>query len=221
MRKKSHIVIVISLSLIFGITIAGSLAFLTSKTETEANSFTVGEIAIELKEPMWSAQTDTNKNGIPDKAENLSPAETVVKDPKVTNTGINSTYVYLRVRVPKEPVAYVDQNGKVVRADSDKPIELFSYAVNNGWTEFMKDENNKYTDYYYYYDEVLAPSDTSVTLFDQVVFADAIEGQLEDERYMVDVTAYGIQSSDNNNVLQAWNQLAKEKHMLVCEGETV
>lgn len=221
MRKKSHIVIIICLSLIFGITIAGSLAFLTSKTETEANSFTVGEIAIELKEPMWSAQADSNKNGIPDKAENLSPAEAVVKDPKVTNTGINNAYVYLRVRVPKEPVAYADSNGKVVRIDSDKPIELFSYAVNNGWTEFMKDDNNKYTDYYYYYDEVLAPSDTSVTLFDQVVFADAIEGQLEDERYMVDVTAYGIQSSDNNNVLQAWNQLAKEKHMLVCEGVTV
>lgn len=214
--RRSRFIIAISLSLICGVAIAGAVAFLTARTETKTNVFTVGEVSIELKEPQWSAQPDNNKNGIPDKAENLSPSETVVKDPKVTNVGINDAYIYLRVRVPKETVDYADENGNVVKKGT---IELFSYEENPGWSEFLKDSTDEYTDYYYYYDNVVAPTDTTLELFNTITFADVIEGQLEDKNYTVDITAYGVQVTEDTDAISAWNQLAAEKHLLKYEGE--
>ena len=68
MKKK--ITLLLSLALAVAIGIGGTLAWLTDKTESKVNTFTVGNIDIDLTE------TTTNYK--------MVPGQTIDKDPKVT-----------------------------------------------------------------------------------------------------------------------------------------
>lgn len=212
MKKK---VLIISVALALCISIAGAFAFLTAKTEKHSNQFTIGNIKIELTEPKWSDLADTNRNGIPDDAECISPLQVIPKDPMITNTGTNPAYVYLKISVPKKNVLYADETGQIVEK-SDIPTELFSYTENQGWTQFACDTSGEsQNDYYYYYNKILKPGESANSLFDSIKYADVIEGELEDEKCMVDVMAFGVQTEGSGvtDAASAWNMLSEEKNL--------
>ena len=212
MKKK---VLIITVALALCISIAGAFAFLTAKTEKQSNQFTVGNIEIELTEPKWSELPDTNRNGIPDEAECISPLQVIPKDPMITNIGTNPAYVYLKISVPKKNVLHANEAGQIVDK-SDIPTELFSYTANQGWTQFACDASGEsQNDYYYYYNNILNPGESTNPLFDSIRYADVIEGQLEDEKCMVDVMAFGVQTEGSGitDVSSAWNILSAEKNL--------
>lgn len=214
---KKVVLIIFSAILVICISVAGAFAFLTTKTEPIINEFTIGNIAIKLIEPEWDALPDENKNNIPDKAEHLSPDETIVKDPTVKNVGTNAAFVYIRVSVPKKAVKYMDNSGRIIEGDEKNPVELFTYKTNANWTEFAVDSSDDYNDYFYYYNTYLDPNEFTDSLFDSVHFIDVIEGQIEDKYYDIPVTAYGVQYSDGETQKTAWNQIANEKGLPICE----
>ena len=72
-NMKKSIALVLALVLVVGGVVGGTIAWLTDKTEEIKNTFTVGNIDIEL------AETTTNYKMI--------PGETIAKDPVVTVVG--------------------------------------------------------------------------------------------------------------------------------------
>lgn len=84
MKKK--VLSIVAVVLVLCCAIGGTLAWLTAKTDPVVNTFTVGDINIELKE------TTTNYK--------MVPGNTISKDPKVT-VKANSEKCWLFVKVDK------------------------------------------------------------------------------------------------------------------------
>lgn len=184
--------------------VSGVIAYLTD-TDTASNKFVVGQVKIELQEPNWENADDENGNDIPDYAENIVPNATIQKDPQVKNVGKNDAYIYLKVTVPAKSVITAQADGTLVNEGKPQTTKLFTYTPNANWTEITSQEKTNtnettgevesYT-YVYYYNEKVAPNDTTSTLFDTVTFANVIEGQIDLTNHQIDIDAYAIQSDN-------------------------
>ena len=118
MKKK--LTTVLAIVLVVALSVAGTYAYLTSKTATIKNTFTVGKVNITLAETF---NTDTNNDNEPDAWQaQLIPGKEYTKDPVVTVKG-GSEKCYLFVKF--------DENGS--------PADYLTYTSTlteaNGWTK--------------------------------------------------------------------------------------
>lgn len=84
----------LALTLLVGCAVGGTIAWLTGQTDAVTNTFTVGDINIELDE----SSTTTSASGEIKKNYLFVPGDTLEKDPKVT-VKANSEDCYLFVKV--------------------------------------------------------------------------------------------------------------------------
>ncbi|MBR6137041.1 MAG: SipW-dependent-type signal peptide-containing protein [Bacilli bacterium] len=144
MNKKKTILAAVVLLLVF--VVGGAIAYFTD-TATKTNTFTIGNVDIDLVETAWDALADTNDNDIPDAAEDMMPGEFVTKDPVIRNLSTkNPAYVFAKVEVPCS---------KTVSTPSLPTTELFTYTVNSAWTELTGEavactDSGTATHVYYY-----------------------------------------------------------------------
>ena len=96
----------------------GTAAYLTD-FETATNSFTVGKVDIDLDEPNWKPEDNTD----------LVPTQVIRKDPYVANKGVNEAFVYLEVSVPVRNVITVAKDGT---RNALAKTELFSFTKKQG-----------------------------------------------------------------------------------------
>ena len=117
--KNKKLIILISMTLIMVVAIAGTLAWLTDRDSVK-NTFTVGDVQIELDEAVVDEDGNPldNSNQPVDKVEDaartevgnnyhLIPGQTYVKDPTVTVIA-NSEESYVRMIVKVNKVAELD-----------------------------------------------------------------------------------------------------------------
>ena len=192
MTKKKIATLSAALGLSCVALIGGMSAYFTD-AETATNEFTVGRVSLDLQEPNWEPPTD------------ITPNQTIEKDPQVQNDGINDEFIFLEVKVPYENIIVANDDGtRKPTADT----ELFSYSVNSGWTELgtgTKDAGSKTVTHLYVYGTAdactaLQKGSTTPTLFDTVTFCNAIEDQgLEETHREIVINAYGIQTTDIEN----------------------
>lgn len=202
--KKRNLLITGSLALVM--LVGGTFAYFTDTKEV-TNPFSAGNVTTELVEEHWDT-TDKDNDGIPDAAQNIVPGQTISKDPKVKNVGKNEAYVFLEVTVPTANIVTANDNGTRKAAAT---VELFSYTVNDGWTQMDKTTNADNVVYLYYYNKTVAPGKESGTLFDRVTFVNAIEGQgLEDTPQEINVKSMAIQSEGFGSPQEAYNTYAKQ-----------
>ena len=82
--KKKTIALVLALVLIVGAAIGGTVAYLTDKTASVTNTFTIGKVDIDLTETQRTYK--------------MIPGNTLDKDPKVTVTaGSEDSWVFVKV----------------------------------------------------------------------------------------------------------------------------
>jgi predicted ribosomally synthesized peptide with SipW-like signal peptide len=194
--------------------VGGIMAYFTD-TDDEVNKFTIGEIEIDLQEPNWPTD-DEDGDEVPDEHEDVLPNETIAKDPKILNTGVNDSYMFLEVKVPAANVVVANPDGtKNTRAMT----ELFAFkhyagegeqraladGINPAWVQVSKsDVVDGYVTYVFAYGAadamtVVAKDAETATLFDAVTFANIIEGQnYEGTNLTINVKAYGIQTTNIN-----------------------
>lgn len=156
MNKKNRKNAIMAGSLAGVLALTGAFAYLTDN-DSKTNTFTVGDVKLQLIEDTWydedgNVKNDTNDNGIPDFAENVVPTQIITKDPQIKNTGKNDSFVYLEVEVPKAALYTVDADGNSLNgktfnadgtvADQGAPVyqDIFTYDINeydpeNGVTE--------------------------------------------------------------------------------------
>lgn len=160
--------------------VGGTMAYLTDYDST-VNEFTVGKVDIELKEPNWKPEDNTQ----------IEPTEVINKDPQVKNIGVNDAFVYLEVSIPTANVITAQADG--TRVDK-KNTELFSFTKKADWTQIDARTVDGYRVYTFCYNKILKKDQTTSTLFDTVTFANIVEGQLELQKLDIPVRAYAIQT---------------------------
>lgn len=188
MKKNNIKKLTLGLALVGAVGLAGVSAYF-SDTDSATNTFTIGKVSQQLQEPSWVAQ------------ENIEPGAVMAKDPQVLNDGINDQYVFMTVKVPHASLVTNNADG---RKNPAADTELFSYSVNEGWTQLGDKHDNSdgtYTYTYYYGSDdtltALAAAETTESLFDTVTFCNAVEGQgLEEQSKDIVVNSYGIQTEN-------------------------
>ena len=166
MKKK-----IISLCLVVALgataVVGGTLAYFTDKDQ-EVNTFTVGNVDIDLTEPKWE---ETGKA----EAVDAYPGEALAKDPTVTNKGANPCFV-------RVAVSNLDQFG-----DAGMIKYRTDYVVDALGTDWAKGEDG-----YFYYTKVLAKGETTDALFDQIVIPTGVENSAATKDIVV--TAQAVQA---------------------------
>ena len=222
MKSKTKNV-VMALTLAALLLVGGVFAYLTD-TDTQTNTFTMGEVTIDLTEPTWDEYPDVDNNDVPDIAENIWAGKVIAKDPTITNTGDNDAYVYLMVSVPKQNIVTAQADGTPNEA---AVIQLFNYTVNAGWTLLKSNTSGADENVYLYaYDTALAPAGVTATaLFDEIEFVNVIEGQIaSDVTFNIPVVAYAIQSNfgageagDVMTTAEAWELYANQNSITIFD----
>jgi predicted ribosomally synthesized peptide with SipW-like signal peptide len=172
----------------------GGISAYFTDADSATNTFEIGEVDIELQEPNWPGTPDT------------TPNETTPKDPQIYNKGKSDAFVFLEVLVPyRDNIVIADQNGI---ANAPVTSELFVYETNPGWVEIQSEINEQdgvVRHLYAYIGDntsdlkALPHGATTTTLFDEVTFINAVEGQgLENTTQDIVINAYGIQTNDIN-----------------------
>ena len=133
MKNKKLVSMVVSLSLVGLIGVGSTMAYLSSKTTTITNTFTVGnEVAITLHE---TSIVDGQETAIGNNYVGMMPGANVVKDPTVVVLADSSeTYVYMEVigldanALVGLKIDEIDSNWKKVVAD-DKLDGVYVYKT--------------------------------------------------------------------------------------------
>lgn len=195
--KKKYIALVLAFVLVAALSVGGTLAWLTAKTDAVTNIFTTAGIDITLTETF---NTDTNDDGTNDKWEaQMVPGYTLSKDPKVT-VKANSEACWLFVKLDKS-------------ANFDTYL---TYEMADGWIQ-LEDDKEGTVEGVFYRQVSLATTDQefSVLKDNQVkVKGSVTKTQMDaaETNYpTLTVTAYAHQySKDGSNyfgVYDAWKEL--------------
>ena len=186
MRRNSNgisarvLVMAVALTLIIGGIIGGSVAWLTATSDTVTNTFTIGDIKIELKETTGESYT-------------MVPGNDISKDPKVTvKKGSEACWLFVKIE------------GK------NNVNDFVTYEIADGWTEltgvtgvyYRKVEAAKDQDSSAFSilkgDKVTAKSTVTKEMYKNLT---------EDTYPKLLFTAYAIQRDNINDPATAWSNL--------------
>lgn len=184
--SKRIMVLALALVLLIGCTIGGTIAWLMDTTQSVENTFTVGNIDIELNESdNDDADTDADKNTY-----KIIPGKTDSKDPKVTvKANSEACWVFVKIDVANNTT---NQNAAFV-----------AYEIADGWTQL-----NGTNVYYREQDATAVDVTYSVLKNDQVSYSGTLTKGEIDALYNTDgtikteslpkltFTAYAIQSAN-------------------------
>lgn len=197
MKKKATIAVV-ALALVLCFAIGGTLAWLVDKTDKVVNTFTYGDINIDLWENDYNPENgilDTSKKVTSESDYKMVPGNSMPKNPTVT-VEADSEACWLFVKV-----------------DESSNFDTFmTYAIAEGWTQLTVDaEGNAITDLIYYrkVDATTADTDFTVLENNQVsVKEDVTKEMLNADDFVAPTltfTAYAVQRDSNiTTAAQAW-----------------
>ena len=190
--KKKTIALILSCVLVLGCAIGGTFAWLTAKSDTVTNTFTVGNVNIDLKE------TTTDYKMVPN--------TDIAKDPKVTVVK-NSEACWLFVKVDEstnldEFISYtVDQSWTAGEGTGDGkngvPVGVYFREVSatdaaNGIEYKVLTSNASYPNGY-----VTVKSDVTKAMMDSLIVDNAVQPTLT-------FTAYAVQRDGVDSAAEAW-----------------
>lgn len=208
------------MSLVAVISIGGTIAWLTDKTDAVTNTFTAADIDIDLVET-WNA--DKNNDGTNDAWEaKLVPGTTYAKDPKViVNENSEACWLFVHVDAQNNTISYTDANG--VQATFPNAIE---FGVRNDWlpVEFEVDGTPVAKAGYYYMTidattakagasyYVLTGEGTDQYANGKVTINDDLTKEMEESittanQPKIVITAAAVQSENVDTLAEAWAKL--------------
>lgn len=201
-KAKKIVALLLCAVLLIGASVAGTLAYLTSKA-TVTNSFTVGKVVLgeDGKAGLDEAKVDeygvvvTPAARVTENTYKLIPGRTYTKDPTV-HVGANSEACWLFVKV-ENGIANIEA---ATATGEDPYTKIAEQVTTNGWT-LVDGETN------IYYKEAAKTGDNGV---DYVVFGNfRLANNADVSNYASEkiiVTAYAIQK-DGLSVAEAWAAL--------------
>ena len=194
-RTRKILVLVLAVALISVISVSATLAWLSDSTPAITNTFTVGDIKIELKET-WNK--DTNSDSVNDAWEGkIVPGGEATKDPEVTvKAGSEDCWLFVKITETNNTIAGTDKYA--------------AWEIDTGWEAVTDAAAGVY-----------ARQVTGITLDekfkvlkgDKVTYSqDITKTQLEaieQNKPTITVQAYAIQLSAADNAAAAWAEVNK------------
>ena len=194
--KKKTFIIALCLALVVAFAAGGAIAWLTDTTETVENTFTVGNVKLDLYE---HDAADNNKE-VKALSFKMIPGTTAAKDPTVeVQKGSEDCYVF--VKITEENNTLSNSRGKFV-----------DYTVANTWTALDGVPG------VYYYNTTVTATDADVKLQvlvkNEVSFNENIE-QSDMDAITADTTkapklnfvAYAVQAEGSKEAAEAWAKI--------------
>ena len=166
MKKK--IVAMCATIAIAAVAVGGTLAFFTAEDDA-TNTFTVGNVSIDLTEPKWAASGSQD-------APEVYPGEALAKDPTVTNNGANPCFVRIKV---------TGWNCLAPAGDITYRTDYVADKLGDNWVEYNG---------YYYYEKVLAAGEATDALFDQIVIPSDLKNGDGKTEFEIVVKAEAVQA---------------------------
>lgn len=186
-NKRKKLIGLLTLGLLFVAGIAGTFAYLTDKTETKSNTFTIGKVGISLAEPKWDAEGASHK---------IIPGVTLDKDPQVTvKANSEESYVFISVDTSAGLNDYV--TAKKVSLDYSPDWTLVETVGTTKVYTYKNKVASRGTD------NTLSPIFTKITFSGDLTKADLAELSTS----KIDVKASAIQASGFNTATEAWAKL--------------
>lgn len=212
--KKKTLAIVLAITAIVGLTIGGTLAWLTDKTQDVTNTFTVGNIDITLTETDADEDADADNNSY-----KMVPGNVISKDPTVTvKAGSETCWLFVKVE---------ETGGNVIVNGVDKTFDDFiTYSVNEKWTRL--ETTNETSVYYREVDDLTTATEDAVfsvigySKEDNTWVADSVLVNTTVTKEMMDAleadgavlpklvfTAYAVQKDNIATAQAAWAEVNK------------
>lgn len=194
MKKK--IIVLLSVLAAFAIIAAGTYAYFTAN-DSATNTFTMGNVKIDLTETAWDNQNNTAMN-------NVVPGREISKNPNVKNIGNNDAYIRVNVTV-SDAAAWM----AVVPAGTDLTT-IFKGFNDSNWTlakaPVLNNTDNKLT-YTYNFNTVVAPRGDTGELFTSVIIPTSMtttQASAFGTDFTITITADAIQAEGFSNVTDAF-----------------
>lgn len=199
---------VLALALVFCCSVGGTLAWLTAKTDPVVNTFTIGDINIDLWEPKYDQATNEldEDTKVKNNTYKIVPGSVLPKDP------------YIEMKAGSEPCWLF------IKMEKKNFIEGISYGtIWHGWTALPGE-----TDVFYckYTPDTFAKffDANGVAKGDEIPFFAVpeitISGEITKENLQaidgtveLNFTAYAIQYSGFNTVQAAWKEVNSTYHV--------
>ncbi len=207
--KKKTIALALVLVMVFGATLGGTFAYLTS-TDQVVNTFTVGNVQIKLDEAQANPDGSLVANADRVKANSykLLPGHTYNKDPMVTVlSGSESAYIKMTVTFTK--AAALDA---IFAPTGAKLTSIFNGYDSSNWTYKgnTEDTEKNTRTYEFWYKEAVAAPEGDVALdalFDSITVPGSITNEqlATIEGMTITVNAYAIQADGFDDAADAWS----------------
>lgn len=178
-KSKKIAAIITSAALVVTMSIGGTLAWLTARTDTKTNAFTVTaskNISIDLKEPNW----DKTGSAL---AKDMYPGLTIQKDPTVTNTS-NKRPVWIAVKLQYTVPQNVTAKTAANTLAGINQFANIDFDANN-W-EFNADKTVAY------YKTMVNPQALTTPVFNNVTIK-STDKENDIQNFDIQVTAYAVQ----------------------------
>lgn len=124
MKKKTILVAAIAVMLVAALVVGGTLAYFTDKSDAKMNTFTMGNVGIDLTETAWHANDDYT----------LIPGKFYDKNPTITvDADSQDAYVFLKLDLNKY-VSLINLMG----VDAYKNIDSLKGSTYPGFVKFVE-----------------------------------------------------------------------------------
>ena len=184
MKRNKRIIAVLAITSILAVMVFQTLAFFTAE-DTALNRVTMGNVALILNDDTINPETE-ELEPFPVKGLSLvMPGDVIDKIVSVTNDGDNPIWVRIRL----------DRSILLAGEAADVDFNVLGLDLNDeDWTEGE--------DGWFYYNEILAPDETTENLFTQVTFPTSLGNAFMNAEVEIDVLAQGVQSQNNGLTVQ-------------------
>lgn len=190
-RPKRLATLLVSLLLVLGVAVGGTVAFLSTRTDSKENTFTPSEVTCEV--------TETFENNVKSRV-------------AVRNTGDTTAFIRAAINVTwmsNQDAANQTVSAKVPVKDTDYSIKL---ADNTNWIEGA--------DGYYYYKLPVDPQDSTGVLIEECKLqnnASVPDGY----HLSVEIVASAIQSAPDSVVQSMWHVTVENGKITSANGSEV
>lgn len=190
--RAKALLLIASLAVLLTATVGSTAAWLVSKPAAVENDFVPGKVACQVLENFGTESGAYVKRGV-----------------CVKNTG--NTDAYIRVLLV---FTWKDKDGNIF---SNKPQEGKDYQINKNLTDWIKQESDAGT--YYYYKKPVAPKAETDVLIELLRQADGVIGP-ENGKYKlsVDILADAVQADPPQAVADSWGVAVENDEIKVQGG---
>lgn len=194
--NKKIISLVLVCVIVFGLVVGGTLAWLQDKTDVVTNTFTVGNVDIDLTEAPATAYgvADNEATRVTQNTYKLIPGHKYDKDPTVfVKKGSEICYVFVKV---VNGLENIEAAGNTTIA---KQMET------NKWKQLVVDEAPVNNVYYYEttVDALEEASDIELVVFESFTLADGA-AVADYTSATIEITGYAVQADGFNSAAAAW-----------------